>query len=625
VIGAHLAPEAAGLAEAMALGMRGSLAPETIAGFRHLGWQHLIAVSGMNVGFVLGLALAILHFARVREVSIPLLLMVLLYTILTGSEPPVVRATIMACLGFLARACNRTLPTGRALVVAALGGLAVAPRWLGDPSFQLSFAALAGMALLGPPIDWANPLAVFAGRGLLAKALVLPLWSGFAAQLGCLPILATTFHWLSPWGLLTGPVAIPHAALLVAAVLLGLAMVGCGLGPIGHLSLGGAGVVTEALLSVERLGVRHLPPPWPMSAPGSMLTVVFVAAVACLPLFRRRRRWRILPLLVGGAAGVVMITGLPPATGPPERVEVIFLDVGQGDAAIVLAKGAGGWPERLGCRRRPQYVLVIDTGDRPSAAFDAGTAVVAQALAAAGARVIDSVILSHGDRDHLGGLEGLARSLPVREIVWPRPLAKPAPVERLTSEGPNAGYRGAGGQGHVGRSTLRLAGRGDTVLARPGLVAVAFHPPLEHAGSGNDGSLVVRLEALGGRVLFTGDVETSGESILCDDGQDLAADIVKVPHHGSRTSSTPRLVSATGASHAVVSVGATNRFGHPDPGVLERWQAGGAQIWRTDVCGAITAVLEQGGIEVHPMVIELQAGRPSTRRDNSGSAAMRAR
>jgi competence protein ComEC len=601
----------------MALGMRGSLAPETVAGFRHLGWQHLIAVSGMNIGFVLGLTLALLHFARLRRAELPLLAIVLLYTVLTGAEAPVVRAAIMASFGFLARACNRELSTARALAVAGLIGLALAPRWLEDASFQLSFAALAGMALLGPQIDWAHPLAFLAGRGVLARVLFLPLWSGFAAQIGCLPILASTFHWVSPWGVLTGPLAIPHAALLVSAVLLGLIMwVLLPPGPIEALGLQGAGVIAEALIAAERLGARNLPPPWPLAEPHVCLTVATVASLACLPLLRRRPRCRAIAVLLATAATVIMISGWPPSTGPPARVEVVFLDVGQGDAALILVHGAGGWPERLGVRRRPQAALVIDTGDRPSPAFDAGAAIVAHGLATAGVRVVDSVILSHGDRDHCGGLEGLARALPVREIVWPRPLSLPAAVERLTRVD-SAGAGGNGGahanphaRGRADGSLLRLAVRGDTLFARPGVVALAVHPSTSHAGHENDGSLVVRLEAFGARVLFAGDIEADGESTLCSAERDLAAEVVKVPHHGSRTSSGTGFVNATHARHAVVSVGAGNRFGHPDAGVLERWERAGSRVWRTDQGGAVIATFKPGKIKLRG-IREPPPARPS--------------
>lgn len=606
-LAARFAPEAAGLAEAMSIGMRGSLAPDTIAGFRHLGWQHLIAVSGMNVGFVLGVALAVLHFARLpqRLVTAALLLVLFLYTPLSGGEPPVVRATVMALLCLLARACDRTLSTGRALAVAALICLSFDPSWIADPSFQLSFGALAGIALLGPRLDWAHPLASLAGQGtrgsgLWGRVLLIPLWSGLAAQVGCLPVLAASFHGVSPWGALTGPLAIPHSALLVAAVLLGL-VIRPFVPPLGDLCLGGAAVITEALLAVERLGAGHLPPPWPMAFPGATVIVILVAAlavvaVAGLPLFARRGTWQSGGVLAAVLTSAVMVLGWPASRGPTARVDVIFLDVGQGDAAVALAYGARGWLECLGCRRRPQATLILDVGDHPPEGFDAGRAVVAPALASLGVRTVDAVILSHGDRDHVGGLAGLARTLPVREIVWPRPLAPSRDVERLTS--------GGGRPGVQSRPRLRLAARGDTLYARAGLVAVALHPPVAGAPSGNDGSLVVRLSAFGRHVLFTGDVEALGESILCENAKELGVEVVKVPHHGSRTSSTAAFVAAASARHAVVSVGAENRFGHPAPEVLERWRSLGSRLWRTDSCGAVTVVLEAKGVSVSGMVPE---------------------
>ncbi len=590
-IAGHFEPEAAGLAEAMALGMRGSLDPDTIAGFRHLGWQHLIAVSGMNVGFVLVLAGALLHLIPLRRSlhTTVLVFLVILYTVLTGSEPPVVRATVMLLLALLARACQRSLSSAQALAVAALFCLAAVPRWLGDPSFQLSFGALGGMALLGPRLDWSHPLLALDGRGWIWRGIVLPLWAGVAAQIGCLPVLASTFHWLSPWGVLTGPLVIPHSALLVSAVLLSLVLL-LVIPPLGHLCLGGAATVTEALLAVERLGWHGLPPPWPMSSPGLLVIAAFTGALLLLSV-SRKVLWRAGVALVAGATTLVMMAGWPAARGPTVRAEVVFLDVGQGDAALVLAHGAPGWIERLGCRRRPQAVLVIDAGDRRQEGFDAGRAVVAPALAALGARDVDCVILSHADRDHIGGLEALAAAFPVQGIVWSRPLGLTQAVNRLT--------RADNG------IPLRLAARGDTVFARPGLTAIALHPPQDSKGPdpaaevrGNDGSLVIRISAGGHHVLFTGDIEELGESILCESAQDLAADVIKVPHHGSRTSSTPRLAEAVRPRHAIVSVGDRNRFGHPAPEIVDRWRQTGSWIWRTDSCGAVTAVLEAQGVTV---------------------------
>ncbi len=590
-LAARMAAETAGLAEAMSLGMRGSLWPETGAAFRALGWSHLIAVSGMNVGFVAGLAAAGLGIFRVRWRSPVLALVMVAYGVVTGGEPPVMRAVVMGLAALLARATERALPTGRSLVLAAFLSLAAAPRWIEDAGFQLSFAAIAGMALLGPRIDWSHPLAWLAGRTRLARFVVLPLWTGFAAQVGCLPILAETFHCVSPWGVITGPVAIPHSGIFVSALLLGMPLLALP-GPLGAGLLSGAAVLGEALIAGSRLGARHLAAPWPVPPPGPLPIAALVLGVCGVSLLRGRPGPRAVAALVAVAAGMVILCGLPPPGGPVACVEVVFLDVRQGDAILVVGRGAPGWERHLGLRRRPRCVFAIDAGDAPPEGLDSGARIVAPAVAALGARGIDAFIASHGDRDHVGGLPGLAHAMSIEEIFWPAPYEPPRAILALTAED--------GGK----RSRLKRAAAGDTLLALPGLVVRALHPPRDYGGDENNGSLVVLIEAPGTRVLLAGDIEAEGESVLCAEGGTLRADVVKVPHHGSATSSGAELVAATHARHAVVSVGRRNRFGHPDPAVLARWGEAGARVWRTDQEGAVIARIERGRVGVRCTVGE---------------------
>jgi len=581
-LAARLRPETAGLAEAMSLGMRGSLATETNGTFRVLGWSHLIAVSGLNVGFVAGLGAALLHVGRVRRRGPALALLMVAYAVATGGEAPVVRAAMMGLAALAARATGRSLATARSLALAALLGLTAQPRWLGDPGFQLSFGAIAGMALLGPRLDWAHPLAWLAGRGWFARAIGLPLWAGVTAQIGCLPILATTFHAVSVWGVVTGPIAVPLSGVFVSALLLGLALLALP-GPFGDGCLAGSAVLGEALLAMSRLGARHLSAPWPMPAPGPVAIIAFVLGVLACALSARR------PLRAAGAVlafamTVLIIAGLPAAPGPPERVDLIFLDVGQGDAVLIVAHGPPGLAGRLGLKRRPSAVLVVDAGDYPAGGFDCGAGIVAPALAAVGARIVDVFIATHGDRDHVGGLPGLARAMAIREIFWPEPY-RTSPALAALATGPRG-------------PRLRPVAAGDTLVRSPGLLLTALHPPRGYGGDENDGSLVVLLEVSGQRALFSGDIEAPGEAVLCGSKQSIAVDLVKVAHHGSPTSSTPELIAATEPAHAIVSVGARNRFGHPAPDVLARWAEAGARVWRTDRGGAVIATVGGGAVRV---------------------------
>lgn len=584
----ELQAEAAGLAEAMALGARGSLSDRTQSDFRWLGWSHLVAVSGMNVGFVAALASALAGLVRLRRRGLWLVSVILLHAAVTGGEPPVMRATWMALLALLARARARSLTGGRALFLSAASCLASQPTWLRDPSFQLSFAALAGMSLGAPRLDWADPLGLVRGR--TGRWVVVPIQAGIGAQLGCLPILATQFHWLSPWGVVTGPIVIPLASVFVSAILMALSLAGMW-APLGHLLLGGSALLGEGLLALSRLGAHHLAAPWPLATPGLPALGLFAVSATLAGVFgaaprSKRRSVALTTALLGtGLSTVGIVAGLPPARGSPAAVEVIFLDVGQGDSALLLVHGPRQWIDCLGFPRAPQRALVCDCGDHPPGGFDCGAGIVAPALAALGVRAIDHALQSHGDRDHMGGLSGLATWLPVREVLWPAALPLP---RALASD----------------RSPLRAMSAGDTLRLAQGITIVVLHPAADFAGRGNNGSLTVSLRAFGERVLFLGDLEAVGEAALLTGAraESLTAQVVKVAHHGSATSSTDPLVQVVSPETAVVSVGARNRFGHPNSAVLARWQASGAQIVRTDQVGAVTLWLSPAGRELRTAI-----------------------
>jgi competence protein ComEC len=270
--------------------------------------------------------------------------------------------------------------------------------------------------------------------------------------------------------------------------------------------------------------------------------------------------------------------------------------VGQGDAAVIEAPGGAVW--------------LVDAGGVPYAPPGADALTIASApgeaiarfLATRRIRRIDVAIVSHPHPDHYLGLLALARKVPIGEL-WtaaPAPGIAPPPSGRIPSFEDVARQLAAAGTRLVHPPLGRARSSGDAHLH----VLAPVHDPgggaLPHAAcdpvrSVNDDSLVVAVERAGRRVLFLGDVELEGEDRLVASTPDLAADVVKVAHHGSPTSSTFPLVSATHARWAIVSCGRANRFGFPAPSVVDRWRAAGAEVLRTDEHGAITVVVGPDG------------------------------
>jgi competence protein ComEC len=259
---------------------------------------------------------------------------------------------------------------------------------------------------------------------------------------------------------------------------------------------------------------------------------------------------------------------------------VTFLDIGQGDAAVIEAPGGG--------------VMLIDGGGVRDGSFDTGARIVEPFLRARGIGRIDIVALSHPHPDHLNGLFRVLGRFDV------------------------GAFWSSGDDGHnpeYGRLVALARSRGvaipEVAETRLGTAEIVPLGPFESSADGlreriraprgltvNDASLVVRVAFAGRGVLFAGDLEADGEGELVgrrDVGQVVAADVLKVPHHGSRTSSTPELVDAVSPALAVMSLGWRNQFRFPAPEVVERYVARGARVLRTDRDGAISLVISPDG------------------------------
>jgi len=559
-----LGPRQAALMEAMTLGVRDDLG-DLRARFAAAGLAHVLALSGLHVGVLvaaLGRALAGLGRRRYPVLAVA----TVAYVALVGPTPSVVRAALMVLAGLAGLAAGHgRIQAWPSLALAATVSLLLAPAQLADASFQLSYLAVAGMLLFAPPL-----LRLVLGGGdrrprsrasRFRRGLVAAFLASVAAQLPSLSLVAGSFGRVPLASPLVNLVAVPLAGVLVPLGFLAAAVgvaAPAAAGLVNHL----VGPLASLLLAVAALGARLPHLAWgEVEALGHGCYAVALAGGA-LALHGRLRPWR--ALLVALCAGTVG-AAVPPAHPAPE---VVFLDVGQGDATLVRLPG--------------RIEVLVDGGGTLFSDRDVGADVVLPALRALGVRALDVVVATHPDLDHVEGLVTVLRALPVGTLVmgpaWPAAAidrrlravarARGVPVHRAT------------------RGERWIFGRGTNEAEID-----VLHPGARPLPTTNENSVALLLR-LGGtpQVLMLGDAPASVERALAAPH----VPVLKVAHHGSRFSTSEALLRATRPRLAVVSVG-ENRYGHPDPGVLERLSARGVRVFSTQRRGALRLPLSAKG------------------------------
>lgn len=600
------APES-GLAQALLLGLRGGVPPEVVEDFRRTGASHLLAISGLQVSVLLALALAVsgglLGKQRQLYLLAPLAL-VWAYALVSGLAPPVLRAAVMGSVYLAALALGRPRSVLPALALAAAAMTAVRPGLLTDISFQLSFAAMAGIALAVPYQDRFRA-ALGDEPGATASrwsALSRRLWAGItvsvvvsaAATLATLPLVAFNFRQVPLSGVFVTVLSLPLQTVMLAGsaatALAGLLHPALGqmAGWLAWLPLAGqnalvalapgpvvpfpwAGAWAEGLVPAWYLALAAAmlwPQGWGLlkAAPGRVRALLLMPSPASGgPAATGRVLWGYLGL----AVPLAMIGGMLWARvlgGPDGRLHVYFLDVGQGDSILVVT---------------PQgRQVVVDGGP--------GTESAVRALAGPMSpwdRSLDLVVLTHMDTDHVRGLLAVLERRQVGAVL--------AGVEDETSAlWPQ--WRAA-----VSRSQARSiqVAEGYRIALEDGVYLEVLNPPAQPwRGTGadrNNNGVVLRLVYGETSFLLAADIEAAAEGRLARaDPQGLASQVLKVAHHGSQTSTTDAFLRAVSPALAVISVGEANQYGHPHPAVVSRLQAqvGQDRVVRTSQHGALEVV-----------------------------------
>ncbi|MEM7480113.1 MAG: DNA internalization-related competence protein ComEC/Rec2 [Acidobacteriota bacterium] len=548
VYDAHPSSRGAALARALLLGDSLRLPEEWVRGLRRAGLAHLLAVSGLHLGLVALLAGALARPLPPWARGGLILAACAAYSTLVGGRTSVLRAFGMAAAAVTASGTRRPPSPVNALAWVAAALLLDRPERLHDLAFQLTVGATFGLLVVAPTLGGA-------AAGRLRKALAATV----GAQLASLPILVPRFGVVGLFAPVLNLVAVPWTALSLAVGLLWT--LGALIAP--------ESVVSEALLWL--LDALARPFQWPSTgAPRSWGSWIVSAGGGTALLAALLIGW----WLAAGSTVVSNSADRPPKSpwlrlvrrspalllalwfllprAPTGGVEVVVLDVGQGDA-ILLRDGS-------------EAVLVDGGGWRHG---DFGGRVLVPALAREGLRRLTAVVMTHPDTDHCAGLVDLLARMPVGEVWvgagWP-------------DEGCAANLKRSAGR----RWRIMLPGEAPPAVGRWRWTHLAA------AGSSiNDRSLVLRAEALGRSILLTGDIGFATERALALSDFELASTFLKVAHHGSKNSSGGPFLAAVRPRLAVVSAGVGNHYGHPARDTLERLRRQGVRCLRTDRLGAV--------------------------------------
>jgi len=580
-IEATFAPDIAPMARALVLG-ESDLAALDDQSFRASGLSHLLAVSGMHLVLVLALIVRVLHGALVRVESIAArtdagrlsafvgIPVAWLYAEFAGGGGSTVRAAWMATAALGARALGRHGDVVRAFGLSVVAMALMDPLVAFDLSFALSAAATAGL------IVYARPLGeVFAERGPARAAAVLRATATtVAASIPCAPILARFAPTMPLGGAIANLLAVPLGESAALPMCLAHAILSWW----PSAERGCAVVATGALLLVRAIARIFSTPALTIDVP-QPTSWQFAALVCAMAAVALRSPFR-AAIVASTAALLLVLEVQTRRVGAPRAVlRVTFLDVGQGDSAIVdLPNGEA---------------IVVDGGGLVGSPIDVGARVLAPELRARRRRSLAAVVLTHPHPDHFGGLvAGL-------DAVH---------VGALWDTGEGEGEQLAGGYAAV------LAGaraRGAPILRPNDLCGVrtlgglridvlAPCPAYSPDRQANDNSFVLRFVYGARAILMVGDAQREEEaSILATAPDRLRADVLKVGHHGSATSSSPAFLAAVAPREAVISVGRRNRFGHPSPATLAALGVAAARVWRTDTDGAVTVTTDGVDLEVH--------------------------
>jgi competence protein ComEC len=567
-VGAH-DPLSASIVAAVLIGDRTGLPDDVRERLQAAGTYHVIAISGGNIAILAGLCLWGLRLvgSAGRLAAAITLAVLVAYALVVTSGASVWRATLMAVVYLAARLLDHRSPPWHAFAITAAIILCSRPLDVRDIGFMLTFGATAAL------LEVATRLGTWRFRHWLTGWIVASIAASLGAEAALLPVSAYAFSRVTIAGLLLNLVAVPLMGVVqVTAIVIAVAdrfeWLAHAVGWLAH-SAARALVDSARLVEVMPWLSARVPPPSLVS-----VAIYYLSLIVVLTCRGRARQTAACAL-----AGTVLFIGggisVPRWSSPGEpALRLTVFDVGQGEAILLRSSASES--------------VLVDSGGAPfgSGGLNIGSRVLAPALWAQGVRTLQAMLLTHGDPDHLGGARAMLADFAPSQAWQGIPVREHRALQEWIADATRRGIpvqqRLAGDRLPFGNARLRV-----------------LHPPpadWERQRVRNDDSVVVEVVFGDVAILLTGDVGVDVERALVPQLTPARIRVLKVAHHGSRTSSSRDLLEAWRPQIAVISCGRGNTFGHPAPEVLQRLDAVGASVYRTDRDGQIT--LETNGRQV---------------------------
>lgn len=572
----YLEPSETGLLLGLLAGDRSGIPEALRSDFQRSGLVHVLAISGFHVVLLAGMLMIFLKATRLPHKAVRIIAIILLfvYIPITGGSPAVRRAVLMFAVPQMGALLQRPANTLNSLGVALLFILLPNPQEIWNPGFQLSVSATAGILIGGSH----NPLKslpdVFKKNKIWSKFQELfidPTYVTLCATLATAPFLIHHFKTLSPFAWLGNIVVVPAISWGMQAGLFAL------LSPIDFFRqhfcyaaaffLRLASLLTRMLSDSSEASVTVGPF-------GPSILLVLGVLFLMLPAFRKNELARLYSCVSMLLFAILFCFGSYKSIIFPSW-KITLIDVGQGDSILITTPS--------------QKHILVDTG--PNDRQDAGKDIIVPYLHHIGVLRLDALVISHPDLDHFGGAESILKSFPVKEL-WVTECARTESKEAWLSTLEEAADRGV---------PIRDISRGFT-WKESMFELQAIHPRPGICGETNEGSITFRAKGLGHSAVLTGDLTVAGEKEILKTGTYLKSDVLKLGHHGSKTSSSVKFLDAVSPQVALISSGRKNRFRHPSKQIIQRLDSLQIPYLNTANKGTITVTFSPDTMIVKTML-----------------------